>query len=143
MSEFSQSRVRLHALAAATAVALTTVAGAAFAAEPDGRVHLSTLGLAPAEGYDRFIVKYRDGSDASGRMHAAGAPVGTFNPAGKPVRLGLVRHLSVGGQVVKAEPDDRLFALDLIGFRADQVVDRIADCVHADEDERRHDGDGE
>src|SRR5687768_3640134 len=49
---------RVHALAAATALVLaSTVAGSAFAAE---RVNLS--GLQTAAKFDRFIVKFSDGS---------------------------------------------------------------------------------
>ena len=64
MSDFMHSRVRRHALAVATVVALSALAGSVSAVEPADRVNLSTLGVAPvAEGYDRFIVKYREDSE--------------------------------------------------------------------------------
>lgn len=60
MSEFSNRRVRMHVLAAATAVALSSmVAVSAAAAE---RIDLG--GLQSSAQHDRFIVKYRDGSEA-------------------------------------------------------------------------------
>src|SRR5690606_19855250 len=72
------------------------------------RVNLSSLDAAPAgERFDRFIVKYREGQAPqplqAGMAHAAVGHVETFNPAGKPVRLGLLRELAVGGQVFKAD----------------------------------------
>src|SRR5262245_40728313 len=50
------NRMRLHVLAAATAVAVSAIATPAFA----GKLNLS--GLEAGAKYDRFIVKYRDGS---------------------------------------------------------------------------------
>ena len=102
----SRNGVRRHTLAAATAVALSAIAGSVFAVEPVDRVNLSTLGLAPAaEGYDRFIVKYRDGSEEGGDPRMAEAAVARLNAlaaSGKPVQLGVLRKLAVGGHVVKA-----------------------------------------
>ncbi len=40
--------------------------------------------------------------------------------------------------LVEAQCRDRVFALDLVGERIDQDIDRIADRVDADEDEYRH-----
>ena len=97
----------MHALAAATAVALSAMAASAAAAGPVDRVNLATLGAAPAaEGYDRFIVKYREGTDASKgpqRAQAALARLGELSVGGKGVRLGVMRQLAVGGHVVKAD----------------------------------------
>ena len=102
----SRNGVRRHTLAAATAVALSAIAGSVFAVEPADRVNLSTLGVAPAaEGYDRFIVKYRDGSEEAGNPRMAEAAVARLNAlaaSGKPVQLGVLRKLAVGGHVVKA-----------------------------------------
>ena len=99
--------MRMHALAAATAVALSAMAASAAAAGPVDRVNLATLGAAPAaEGYDRFIVKYREGTDASKgpqRAQAALARLGELSVGGKGVRLGVMRQLAVGGHVVKAD----------------------------------------
>ena len=92
--------MRLHALAAATAVALSSlVAAPAFA----GKAELS--GLQSADTHDRFIVKYRDGSAeradvaraASGFCRAAAAGVG-----GKAFKLAHLRRMTQGADVVKA-----------------------------------------
>lgn len=69
MSEFSNRRVRMHVLAAATAVALSSmVAVSAAAAE---RIDLG--GLQSSAQHDRFIVKYRDGSEAHASQAALDA----------------------------------------------------------------------
>jgi hypothetical protein len=44
----------------------------------------------------------------------------------------------LGQRLVEAECGNRLLAVDLIRLRVDQDVDRVADRVHADEDEQRH-----
>ena len=41
-------------------------------------------------------------------------------------------------RLVEAERRDRALAVDLVGLRADQDVDRVADRVDADEDQQRH-----
>jgi hypothetical protein len=75
------NRMRMHALAAATAVALTTMVS--MPAMAGGRVNLS--GLQPnGATYDRFIVKYRDGSAerkdsrnvAAALQRASATPIG-------------------------------------------------------------------
>ncbi len=42
---------------------------------------------------------------------------------------------------IEAEPLDRLLALDLVRLGVDQDVDRVAECVDADEHQGRHHGD--
>jgi serine protease len=104
MSDVSQRRVRLHVLAAATAIALSSMAaGGVFAAD---RVNLS--GLDSSATYDRFIVKYRDGSSA--RADAAVLKASLDNAAravparqGKPLAVGHLRRLAVGADVVKSD----------------------------------------
>jgi len=110
MSDISKRRIRLHALAAATAVALSAaVAAPAFA----GRADLD--GLQSDTSFDQFIVKYRDGAPehadaallARGLDNAAIALVGTsssLRAAG--VRAGALRvahqrRLAVGADVVR------------------------------------------
>ena len=97
MSEISQRRVRVHALATATALVLSgLVATPAFA----GRADLS--GLQSAETHDRFIVKYRDGS--AQRADVASAQVGISRATGgNAIKLGHVRRMSQGADVVKSE----------------------------------------
>ena len=91
---------RLHLLAAAIALGL---AAAAVPAAAQGRVDLSPL--QSGETYDRFIVKYRDGSapdtDPVERARAMGRAVGP-GVGGKPIDVGHLRRISVGGDVIKA-----------------------------------------
>ncbi|HJW46373.1 MAG TPA: S8 family peptidase, partial [Lysobacter sp.] len=95
----SNRRMRVHALAAATAVAISAFAAPAFA----GKLNLS--GLEAGAQYDRFIVKYRDGSleradvgkvkTALNRATAAGV-------GGKALAVGHLRRMSMGADVMKA-----------------------------------------
>jgi serine protease len=100
MPSLSKRRVRLHALAAATAVIVSSMvvlpAGAA------GRVDLSAL--QSGEQYDRFIVKYRDGSapDASASARERALSQAAARGAGKGLALAHLRRLSVGGDVVRS-----------------------------------------
>ena len=101
MSDLSNRRVRTHALAIATAIALSSMVALPAAAE--GRVHLA--GLESGQDYDRFIVKYLDGSEpgnsAAARnrsLQAAAARGGS----GKGLALGHLRRLAVGADVVKS-----------------------------------------
>ena len=59
MSDVSERRLRLHVLASATAIAITSMCAPAMAA---GRVDVSGLHSPEQKTFDRFIVKYRDGS---------------------------------------------------------------------------------
>jgi serine protease len=93
--------MRLHALAAATAVAVTTLASPAFAAQ---RLNLS--GLEAGVQYDRFIVKYREGTAEgadTGKAKAALARATRAGIAGKGLALGHVRRMALGADVVKAD----------------------------------------
>ena len=90
------NRVRIHALAAATLLALGT--GSAFAA---GRLELS--GLQSADTHQQFIVKYRDGSPARAssavlqrKLDAAARGSGATAPG-----LQHMRRLAVGADVVR------------------------------------------
>jgi serine protease len=96
-------RTQLHALAAATALALASMAGtAAIAAE---RINLG--GLESSATHDRFIVKYRDGSSertsAAARDAALQAAVGAV-PASRSRGALVLRHvrsMAVGADVVR------------------------------------------
>jgi serine protease len=93
--------MRLHALAAATAVAISTLAAPAFAAE---RLNLS--GLDAGATYDRFIVKYREGTAEradTGKAKAALVRATKAGVAGKAVALGHLRRMSLGADVVKSD----------------------------------------
>src|SRR5688500_5855448 len=94
-------RMRLHALAAATAVAVSTLAVPAFAAE---RLNLS--GLEAGQHYDRFIVKYREGTAEgadTGKARAALMRATRAGVAGKALALGHVRRMALGADVVKSD----------------------------------------
>ena len=97
VSSCSNRRMRLHALAAATAVAVSTLAAPAFAAE---RLNLS--GLEAGTQYDRFIVKYREGTDVT-RAKAALVRATRARVAGKALALGHVRRMALGADVVKSD----------------------------------------
>src|SRR5688572_5233807 len=95
---------RIHVLAAATALVLaSTAAGSAFAAE---RVNLS--GLQTAAKFDRFIVKYRDGSversSTANVQRALSAAAGASGAKAKGAALGLkhLRRTAIGADVVRA-----------------------------------------
>nr|WP_310096352.1 S8 family serine peptidase [Pseudoxanthomonas sacheonensis] len=90
----------MHALAAATAIALSCVALSAFAAD---RINLTSLSN---EGQDQFIVKYRDGSaqrssDASLQRSLSMAAT-SFAGKGKALGLNRVRRTALGSDVVRA-----------------------------------------
>ena len=60
MSDVSKRRLRLHVLATATAMAISSMC--AVPAMAAGRVDASGLQAPTQNSFDRFIVKYRDGS---------------------------------------------------------------------------------
>ena len=101
MTDAKLSRARMHALALATTVALSSLAAPAFAAE---RINLS--GLQASEQYDRFIVKYVDGSpeqaSAKARDAALKSATGAVPAAvrGAPLALRHERRMAVGAEVV-------------------------------------------
>ncbi len=100
MSDVTQQR--MHALAVATAIALSSMLAAPALAA--GRVELG--GLPSAEQHDRFIVKYRDGSAERANSAAlqrtldAAAARGS---AGKALHLQHLRRLAIGAEVVRAD----------------------------------------
>ena len=113
MSDISQRRLRMHVLATATAVALSSLVAAPALA---GKAELS--GLQSADRHDRFIVKYRVGSAERadvGRAKAALSRAAAAGVGGKPVALGHLRRLAVGADVVRANRKlDRADAASLI-----------------------------
>jgi serine protease len=93
---------RINTLAFATAVALAAIAAPSFA----GQAHVS--GLKTGEVYDRFIVKYRDGSAptsntaafASSLSGAASRAVLPSSSKGKKLNLQHLRRMAFGADVV-------------------------------------------
>ncbi|HEU4813324.1 MAG TPA: S8 family serine peptidase, partial [Xanthomonadaceae bacterium] len=98
-------------------------------------MNLSTLGVAPAaEGYDRFIVKYREGTEAAGNVHMAERAVSRLNAlaaGGKPVQLGVLRKLAVGGHVVKA--DRKLDRVEAAALMRQIATDPDVEYVEVDQ----------
>jgi serine protease len=131
MSDVSQNGVRLHALAVATTIALSSmVALSATAAE---RVNLS--GLEAAQTYDRFIVKYRDGSSqradtaqlkASLDKAARGLPANK----GRTMSLQHLRRLAIQADVIKS--DRKLDAADAASLMRQIAADPSVEFVEVD-----------
>ena len=97
MSDISQRSLRLHALAAATAVALSSLVAAPAVA---GKAELS--GLQSSDRHDRFIVKYRDGSAERADVSAARTGVSRA-AAGRALKLNHVRRMTLGADVVRTD----------------------------------------
>jgi serine protease len=115
MSKVSKRR----ALAAAMAIALTTgISAPAFA----GRVDTAGLQSADQTSFDRFIVKYRNGTSVAAQQE-------TLGRAGKTqgLAVGRVRSLSVGGEVVTTSRGvDRVEAESLMrNIAADPNVEYV------------------
>ena len=91
----------VRALVIATALALS---GMAVPAMADGRVLVD--GLRSPQGYDGFIVKYRDGSAERrdvGKVKSALTRMGQARIAGRAMRLGHVRRLALGADLVSVD----------------------------------------
>ena len=107
MSTANHWRPRAHVLAIATAIALSAAAAPAFA----GKVNLD--GLTAPEGYDGFIVKYREGSAERqdvGSVKAALNRESKIKIAGKARALGHVRRLAIGADLISAGKLDHVEA---------------------------------
>jgi serine protease len=103
MSQFQSRGLRANALAVATSLVLSSslFAAPAFAA---GRIDLS--GLQSTEKYDRFIVKYRDGSAeqaSSATMQRSLNAAAVSAGAGKKLGVSHVRRIATGADVVRAD----------------------------------------
>lgn len=128
MSDSSNRRVRLHVLAMATAVALSSMAVSATAAE---RIHLD--GLQSSSEHDRFIVKYRDGSEAHASRAALEARLrqaARALPAHASQRALSIEHLrriATGAEVVRTSRKlDRVEAESLMRqLAADPSVEYV------------------
>ena len=101
----SKRRLQLRALTAATAIALSTMVLSPAMAQ--GRVNLSGLQSTEQQGFQRFIVKYRDGStkatsDAS--LTQSLSSVARVVPSAQGATLGLrhLRRTAVGSDVLVA-----------------------------------------
>ena len=106
MTDVSQRRLRLRVLAVATAVAISSMyASAAVAA---GRVDLSGLQSPEQKSFDRFIVKYRDGSSERSDPAVLGKTLRSASAAvpakaGRSLEVRQLRRLAVGADVVRSD----------------------------------------
>ncbi len=102
MSDVSKRRLRLHVLASATAIAITSMCAPAMAA---GRVDVSGLHSPEQQTFDRFIVKYRDGSSERSSAVALDRSLRSASsaiPAKSSRALGVksLRRLALGADVI-------------------------------------------
>ncbi len=106
MTDVSQRRLRLRVLATATAMAISSMCVVpAISAE---RINLSGMQSADQQGFDSFIVKYRDGSSqraSTVQMQSSLDQAARVMPAGRGKGLNLkhVKRLAVQADVVKAD----------------------------------------
>jgi serine protease len=103
MSKEQSRGLRVHALAAATAIVIATSFASAHAGE---RINLG--GLANASQFDRFIVKYREGTAERANPGAAAASLKSAGRAvaatqGRALGVGYLRRMAVGADVVRAD----------------------------------------
>jgi serine protease len=102
MPSLSKRRVRLHALAAATAMIVSSMV--ALPASAAGRVDFS--GLASADRHDQFIVRYRNGSTERGdvgKARASLARAAASGVGGRVVALVHQRRMGIGADVVRTD----------------------------------------
>jgi len=130
MSDVSKRRLRLHALAAATVVALSALSAVPVMAA--GRVNLSGLQSPEQHGFDRFIVKYIDNSTPQADATALTRSLATAARAvpsaqGRALGVQRLRRTAVGSDVVVADRKlDRVEAETLMRqLAADPNVDYV------------------
>lgn len=105
MSDVSKRRLRLHVLASATAIAISSMCAPAMAA---GRVDVSGLHSPEQQSFDRFIVKYRDGSSertSAAALDSSLRSASSAIPAKSSRALGVksLRRLAVGADVIRSD----------------------------------------
>ena len=103
MSQSTSRRIRVHALAAATAVVLSSSL-IALPASAAGRI--DTSGLASADTHAQFIVKFRDGSSARSSAASLQNALSAAADAARGNRaLGLkpLRRMAIGAEVVRSD----------------------------------------
>ncbi len=112
MSKLSSRRLRVHALAAATALVLSSTV--VLPASAAGRFDVS--GLQSSQTHDRFIVKYRDGSTEHASAPALQRSLkAAGDSAGRNFGLSHVRRTATGAEVVRtARKLDRVEAETLM-----------------------------
>jgi serine protease len=102
MSDVFNRRMRLHALAVATAAVISAVSLSASAAG-----HADTRALKPAGQYDRFIVKFREGSvqraDAATLQTTLQQAARAVPAKGRALGVDRLRRLAVGAEVIRTD----------------------------------------
>jgi serine protease len=106
MSDVSKRRLRLHVLASATAIAISSMC--ALPAMAAGRVDASGLQSSEQNSFDRFIVKYRDGSSERSSATSLDSALQSATravpaKAGRALAMKQLRRLAVGADVVRAD----------------------------------------
>lgn len=106
MSDVSKRRLRMRALASATAIAISSMCALPTLAA--GRVDVSGLHAPEQQGFDRFIVKYRDGSSERGSAAALDRTLRSASsaiPAKSSRALGVksLRRLAMGADVIRSD----------------------------------------
>jgi serine protease len=122
----SQSSFRMHSLAAATALVLAaTAAGEAHA----GKVNLA--GLQSQQMHDRFIVKYKDGTQAAASSAAMQKSLAAAaGRAGKAVDVKRVRRIATGAELVRA--NRKMDRVEAEGFMRQLAADPSVEYVEVD-----------
>ena len=106
MSDVSKRRLRLHVLASATAIAIASMS--AVPAMAAGRIDTSGLQSPGQTGFDRFIVKYKDGSSERASASSLDTALRSATRAipaksGRALEVRQVRRLAVGADVVRSD----------------------------------------
>lgn len=106
MSDVSKRRLRLHVLASATAIAISSMC--AMPAMAAGRIDLSGLQSPEQKNFDRFIVKYRDGSTERASTTSLDTALQSATraipaKAGRALEVRQLRRLAVGADVVRSD----------------------------------------
>ncbi len=106
MSDVSKRRIRMRALAVATATVLSSMA--VIPAMAGERLNLS--GLQASELHDRFIVKYRDGSPElaggaalAASLQGAARAVPAKAASGRALGIRALRRMAVGAEVIATD----------------------------------------
>ncbi len=105
MSDVSKRRLRLHVLASATAIAISSMCALPTLAA--GRIDVSGLHAPEQQTFDRFIVKYRDGSSeraSAATLERTLRSASSAIPAKSSRALGVksLRHLAMGADVIRS-----------------------------------------
>jgi len=132
MSKQANRGLRVHALAAATAVVLASSFATASAAE---RLNLSSL--SGSDTHDRFIVRFKEGtaeranpSAVDAKLDAAARAVAA-SARGKGLKVGHLRRMSLGADVIRT--DRKLSRIEAEQLMRQIAADPNVEYVEADQ----------